>query len=202
MRSDDPFVRVIVSSTGLLSPEPSVLTHPALQRRWALRDRRPSAARRHTGRVATRFAVLLAGDILAIALARGAAFWLVTETADGLFALSDSPLLSGGTRLLLFALITLASVFTAGGHSRHRALNQPIRLFGAVVGTMLLMYAGGIARLSARTRVANRRDIGNRLALAPYGAADIGVVSAACVARTAGRRRGNRGWRTQHREAF
>jgi len=146
MRSDDPFVRVIVSSTGLLSPEPSVLTHPALQRRWALRDRRPSAARRHTGRVATRFAVLLAGDILAIALARGAAFWLVTETADGLFALSDSPLLSGGTRLLLFALITLASVFTAGGHSRHRALNQPIRLFGAVVGTMLLMYAGGIAR--------------------------------------------------------
>src|SRR6266566_6345226 len=120
MRGHDPLFPVTVSSTGLFSPEPSALARPALQRRWALRDRRPSAARRHTGRVATRFAVLLAGDVIAIAVARGVAFSLAAETVNGSIALSDSPLLAGGTRLILFVLITLAAVFTAGGHSRHR----------------------------------------------------------------------------------
>src|SRR5205823_7550994 len=33
-----------------------------------------------------------------------------------------------------------------GGHSRHRALNLPLRLFVAVGGAVLITWAGGIAR--------------------------------------------------------
>jgi len=128
------------------SPGTTVLTHPALQRRSALRERRPHAVRRHTGRVATRFAVLLAGDIVAIFLARAVATWLAAETAFGAASLTATPLIMGGTRFLSLGVITIAAVFAAGGHSRHRALNQPIRLFGAAAGAVLLNYAGGIAR--------------------------------------------------------
>jgi exopolysaccharide biosynthesis polyprenyl glycosylphosphotransferase len=128
------------------SADGPVLVHPALYRRDALRERRPSATRRHTGRVATRFTVLLAGDLVAVLLARVVALWLMNETAFGAAALPGTPLISGGTRLVFLVLITLVSVFTTGGHSRHRALNQPIRIFVAVAGAVLLNYAGGIAR--------------------------------------------------------
>lgn len=113
------------------SSEAVVLPHPALKRRTALRDRRPLALRRHTGRVATRFAVLVAGDVVAILLARAIAMWLYAETLFGLEAFGPTPLVTGGRRFLLLALLTIVAVFTTGGHSRHRALNQPIRLFSA-----------------------------------------------------------------------
>ena len=120
--------------------------HPGLQRRSALRDRRPHAVRRHTGRVATRFAVLLAGDILAIVIARAVAAWLAAASDFGAAAFPGTPLLLGGSRFLIFTLLTIGAVFTTGGHSRHRALNLPIRLFVAVAGAVLLNWAGGIAR--------------------------------------------------------
>jgi len=126
--------------------ESPVLVHPALHRRDALRERRPQAARRHTGRVATRFAVLVAGDVVAVLLARAIALWLLAQTAFGAAALPDTPLIVGGTRFIFLGIITVAAVFATGGHSRHRALNQPIRLFGAVAGAVLLIHAGGIAR--------------------------------------------------------
>jgi exopolysaccharide biosynthesis polyprenyl glycosylphosphotransferase len=127
-------------------PSTAVLPHPALQRRSSLRERRPSAVRRHTGRVATRFAVLLAGDVVAIILARALALWLASETFYGTVAFSDTPLLEGGRRFIIIACLTLVAIFATGGHSRHRALNQPIRLFVAVAGVVLLAWAGGIAR--------------------------------------------------------
>nr|MDQ6873104.1 hypothetical protein [Gemmatimonadota bacterium] len=123
-----------------------VLTHPALQRRSALRERRPHAVRRHTARVATRFVVLLAGDILAIFLARAVAMWLLAETSFGAESLVSTPLVNGGTRFLFLGVLTLVAVFATGGHSRHRALNLPIRLFAAAAGVVLLSWAGGIAR--------------------------------------------------------
>ena len=123
-----------------------VLTHPGLQRRSALRDRRPRAVRRHTGRVATRFAVLLTGDLVAIFIARALALWLAAETARGAEAFSQTPLVVGGRRFIFLGLLTLVAVFATGGHSRHRALNQPIRLFGAAAGAVLVTWAGGIAR--------------------------------------------------------
>ncbi len=133
--------------------ETGVLAYPGLERRSALRDRRPLALRRHTARVATRFAVLVAGDIVAILLARAVAIWLNAETLTGAQAFSSglpfggsSPLVTGGRRMFFLAVMTLVAVFSTGGHSRHRALNQPIRLFVAVVGAALINWAGMIAR--------------------------------------------------------
>jgi exopolysaccharide biosynthesis polyprenyl glycosylphosphotransferase len=102
--------------------------------------------------VATRFAVLVAGDVLAILLARAVAMWLTVETTTGAEAYASglpfgsSPLVSGGRRMVFLAVMTLLAVFTTGGHSRHRALNQPIRLFVAVGGAALINWAGVIAR--------------------------------------------------------
>ena len=135
-----------VTSVHTRSAETKVLSHPALQRRSALRERRPQAVRRHTARVATRFAVLVLGDVLAIFLARAIALWLASETIDGSIAYAGTPLVDGGTRFYLGGLLVLVAVFATGGHSRHRALNLPLRLFLAVAGAVLLMWAGGIAR--------------------------------------------------------
>ena len=128
------------------SAESSVYVHPALHRRDALRERRPHAVRRHTGRVATRFTVLLVGDVVAVLLARAVAIWMLNETTFGSLALPGTPLINGGSRFFFLGLITLVAIFATGGDSRHRALNQPIRLFVAVAGAVMLVYAGGIAR--------------------------------------------------------
>jgi len=122
------------------------LVHPALHRRDALRERRPHATRRHTGRVATRFTVLLAGDVMAALLAQVVAFWLMTETDIGALGLPGTPLIMGGKRFVFLMALTLVAVFATGGHSRHRALNQPLRLFFAVACAVVLNWAGGIAR--------------------------------------------------------
>jgi len=136
----------ILSSAPLISSEAKVLPYPGLQRRTALRERRPHAVRRHTGRVATRFAVLVLGDIVAILIARAVAIWLAMETVNGSLAYNGTPLVDGGTRFLLVGLLILVAIFATGGHSRHRALNLPLRLFTAVAGAVLITWAGGIAR--------------------------------------------------------
>lgn len=146
MAADDDVYPMISPTARSRPSEAPILTHPALQRRSALRERRPRAVRRHTGRVATRFAVLLTGDVFAIFVARAAAMWLAAETANGAQAFSGTPLLDGGRRFFFLAIVTLAAVLATGGHSRHRALNLPIRLFGAAAGAVLVIYAGGIAR--------------------------------------------------------
>ena len=102
--------------------------------------------RRHTGRVATRFAVLLSGDLLAILLSRVLASWLIANTNWAPLAFAGSPLALGGTRFVFLTVLTLVAVFATGGHSRHRALNQPMRLFVAAAGAVLINWAGGIAR--------------------------------------------------------
>src|SRR6266704_1730797 len=103
-----------VPSTRARSSVTTVLSHPALERRSALRDRRPQAVRRHTARVATRFTVLLAGDFVAVLVARAVAFWLLTATAFGSASLPDSPLTRGPTRFTFVVVITLIAVFTTG----------------------------------------------------------------------------------------
>ncbi len=146
MPGDEDTHPVILTSAPSRSPEAKVLPHPALQRRSTLRERRPHAVRRHTGRVATRFAVLVTGDIVAIFIARAVALWLAAETFNGSLAYSETPLVQGGTRFVFLGALTLVAIFATGGHSRHRALNLPIRLFVAVGGAVLLIWAGGIAR--------------------------------------------------------
>jgi exopolysaccharide biosynthesis polyprenyl glycosylphosphotransferase len=146
MAADDDVDLMNPPSVRPRSAETPVLVHPALHRRDALRERRPRAVRRHTGRVATRFTVLLVGDVVAILLARADASWLMAETSFRAVALPGTPMITGGTRYVILGILTLAAVFATGGHSRHRALNQPMRLFVAVAGVVLLIWAGGIAR--------------------------------------------------------
>src|SRR5215210_3860440 len=100
MVADDDSYLVKPPSVRLRPTETGVLSHPALHRRDALRERRPRAVRRHTGRVATRFTVLLIGDLIAILLARAVALWLMAETAFGAVALPGTPLITGGTRFV------------------------------------------------------------------------------------------------------
>src|ERR1700674_2015332 len=83
MIADDDVYPMILPTARSRPAETQVLPHPALQRRTALRDRRPRAVRRHTGRVATRFAVLLTGDVIAIFIARVIALWLAADTVWG-----------------------------------------------------------------------------------------------------------------------
>ena len=135
-----------IGSARAVPGDNTVLKLRGLERRSALLDRRPRALRRHTTRVATRFAVLLAGDIVGILLARAIAFWLYTETVRGAEAFGPSPLIPDGRHGIFLAVITLIAIFAAGGHSRHRALNQPIRIFGAVAGACLINWAPIIAR--------------------------------------------------------
>ncbi|HJQ10195.1 MAG TPA: sugar transferase [Gemmatimonadaceae bacterium] len=146
MAADDDGDFMTSPAAGSRPSETAVLIHPALRRRDALRERRPRAVRRHTARVATRFTVLLAGDIVAILVARALAIWAVRETEFGALSLPNTPLITGGSRFAVLAILALAAVFATGGHSRHRALNQPMRLFVAVAGAVLLNWSGGIAR--------------------------------------------------------
>jgi exopolysaccharide biosynthesis polyprenyl glycosylphosphotransferase len=90
--------------------------------------------------------VLVAGDLVAIVLARMLALWLFAETELGAEAFGPSPLVTDGRRLVFLAGLTLLAVFTNGGHSRHRVLNQPIRLFVAAAAACLVNWAGLIAR--------------------------------------------------------
>lgn len=137
-------ISVIPANT--VQSDDGILRLRGLERRSELLDRRPQALRRHTTRVATRFAVLLVGDILGILLARTIALWFFLETERGAEAFGPSPLLPDARHGLVLAVLTLVSIFAAGGHSRHRALNQPIRLFGAVAGACLINWAPIIAR--------------------------------------------------------
>ena len=146
MAADDYVYPMMGPSTRPRSSETPILSHPALQRRSALRDRRPRAVRRHTGRVATRFAVLVTGDLLAILLSRAAVAWFMADTSWAPIAFAGSPLALGGSRFVFVTILALVAVFATGGHSRHRALNQPVRLFVAAAGVVLINWAGGIAR--------------------------------------------------------
>jgi exopolysaccharide biosynthesis polyprenyl glycosylphosphotransferase len=146
MFADDHSLRMIFPAARSNPAEITVLTHPALRRRATLRERRPQAVRRHTARVAIRFAVLLIGDLIAIFIARAIALWLSATTVNGALAYRETPLVSGDARFIFLSVLTIVAVFATGGHSRHRALNQPIRLFVAVAGSVLITWAGGIAR--------------------------------------------------------
>lgn len=132
------------SSAGTLGP--GVFSHPALVRRSALRDRRPRAVRRHTGRVATRFAILLAGDLVAVLVARAAVLWAIGAEPWAAEVFRSSPLATGGRGFGLLILLTLTAVFITGGHSRHRGLNQPARLMGSAALAALLSWAPMLVR--------------------------------------------------------
>lgn len=118
----------------------------ALRRRFALHERRPDKVRRHSLRVATRFAVLVAGDLFAIWMAREAllsGFWKGLAPAEVMTASA----LTGRVQLLAWLTVaTLVALLLSGSYSRHRALNHPIRvLIAAAMASMPLVISFAIS---------------------------------------------------------
>jgi exopolysaccharide biosynthesis polyprenyl glycosylphosphotransferase len=82
-------------------------------------------------RVATRYAVLVAGDILAIALVRELVLsGIFSGTLFG-SVLKASPLAGDFRAFVQLVIATLIPLVITGSHSRHRALNNPIRILAA-----------------------------------------------------------------------
>ena len=113
-----------------------------LRVRTRLRERRPVAVRRHTGRTATRFIILLAGDAIAFLvyqaiaklIERGSILRIIAgDTGRALTANpADSAYFAGA---LFFCL------FITGSYSRHRALNRGIRLLSsAALASVLTLW--------------------------------------------------------------
>lgn len=87
--------------------------------------------RRHTKRVATRFVVLLAGDMGALVAVR---FILDFIGFAGVVSptLLAPTLLTGDPRRFVLLMVSFAgALFITGSHSRHRALNESVRLWVA-----------------------------------------------------------------------
>jgi len=110
-----------------------ILPRSALLRRSALRDRRPHAVRRHTKRVATRFGILLVGDLAALLIARALLEFGRAESVNASGVFASTPLTADPRHFGIFLLSALVALFATGSHSRHRALNLPVRLFGAAL---------------------------------------------------------------------
>jgi exopolysaccharide biosynthesis polyprenyl glycosylphosphotransferase len=113
-----------------------------LRVRTRLRERRPVAVRRHTGRTATRFFILIAGDAIAflVYLAISKALHSIaalTVAASGLArALAANPADS-----VYFAGALFACLFITGSYSRHRALNRGVRLLSsAALASVLTLW--------------------------------------------------------------
>jgi exopolysaccharide biosynthesis polyprenyl glycosylphosphotransferase len=108
-----------------------------LRVRTRLRERRPITVRRHSGRTATRFFVLLAGDALALFVYQALARILEQSTVLGTrlgHALTANPSDSA-----YFAAALFFSLFITGSYSRHRALNRSIRLLSSAALASVLV---------------------------------------------------------------
>jgi exopolysaccharide biosynthesis polyprenyl glycosylphosphotransferase len=114
-----------------------------LRIRNRLRERRPLAVKRHTGRLATRFVVLLAGDALAFVVYQMVAKMLQRGPFVGAFlrdrlgpAMTANP--ADG---LYFAGALFTALFVTGSYSRHRALNGSVRLLtsAALASSIILV---------------------------------------------------------------
>ncbi len=82
-------------------------------------------------RVATRYAVLFAGDILAIALVRELVLSGVFSGTLFGSVVSATPLGGDFRAFAQLVVATLIPLAITGSHSRHRALNNPIRILAA-----------------------------------------------------------------------
>ncbi|MBA3656011.1 MAG: sugar transferase [Gemmatimonadaceae bacterium] len=129
-----------MSSRAINAEASPTQNRAALRLRFALHERRPRKIRNHTMRVATRFAVLVFGDVLAMVMLRevihaGVFARLIPSDVYAATAFTGT----GQTFALLVAATLTALVFT-GCHSRHRALNHPIRvLIAASIASISLI---------------------------------------------------------------
>ncbi len=121
----------LTQSPGNISPSPYGAS--ALHVRTRLRERRPVSVKRHTARIATRLAVLLAGDLLAIALCQVVALAAVSgQLLPGPLAAQLSRASGVGYPAgVTFGLALIGGLVVTGNYSRHRRLNGTLRLLAA-----------------------------------------------------------------------
>jgi len=143
------------------SPGPAVgTTRPGspLHVRTRLRERRPVSVKRHTARIATRIAVLLAADVttmficaLVADIAANGEGWIAAQFARAVAAGYGSP---------IFGAVLFLSLVATGSYSRHRSLNAKLRLLAGsalacgfvlwrLVGKADLLTASAIYSLTA-----------------------------------------------------
>lgn len=108
-------------------------------------------------RVATRYAVLVAGDILAIALVRELVLsGIFTGTLFG-SVVGATPLAGDFRAFAQLVVATLVPLVITGSHSRHRALNNPIRILAATavasLPQVIPLAVGGRMSLALQTMV-------------------------------------------------
>ncbi len=113
-----------------------------LRVRVRLRERRPVAVRRHTGRTATRFLILIAGDAIAFLVYQAIAKLLERASALGLFAgRLATALTANPADSAYFAAALFFCLFITGSYSRHRALNRSVRLLSsAALASVLTLW--------------------------------------------------------------
>lgn len=104
-----------------------------LRVRSQLRERRPISVRRHTGRLATRFVVLLAGDLCALLGYQALSVGLADVSLAGRFLWAQN--------LGVFAVFLIGALFVTGSYSRHRGLNESIRLAASAAIASLVVLA-------------------------------------------------------------
>jgi exopolysaccharide biosynthesis polyprenyl glycosylphosphotransferase len=117
------------------SPGPAMASGRAespLHVRTRLRERRPVSVRRHTARIATRLAVLLGGDVLAMFVCAIVADFAASESAlGGWVAAEFARAIAANYGGPIFGLALFLSLVATGNYSRHRSLNGKVRILAA-----------------------------------------------------------------------
>lgn len=105
----------------------------ALNVRTRLRERRPVSVKRHSARIATRLAVLLAGDVAAVAICRFVATIAISSglPLGGLDSALSRAIGAAYATGLNFGIVLIACLIVTGNYSRHRRLNGALRLLAA-----------------------------------------------------------------------
>ncbi|HEU4880000.1 MAG TPA: exopolysaccharide biosynthesis polyprenyl glycosylphosphotransferase [Gemmatimonadaceae bacterium] len=112
---------------------PAAFGASPLRTRTRLRERRPVSVKRHSARIATRFGVLLMGDIAAIIVCEllSAVAAQSSVLGRGIATQFSRALEAGYGAGFNFGLAVIASLIITGNYSRHRRLNGRLRLLAA-----------------------------------------------------------------------
>jgi exopolysaccharide biosynthesis polyprenyl glycosylphosphotransferase len=124
------------------SPGPAVgstRTGSPLHVRTRLRERRPVSVKRHTARIATRLAVLLAADVSAMFICAFVAD--ISVTGEGWLSAEFARATASGYGSPIFGAVLFLSLVATGSYSRHRSLNGKLRLLaGSALACGLVLW--------------------------------------------------------------
>src|SRR5688500_1649645 len=129
------------------APRVIPVSRPALERRARYAERQPSAIRRRSARVLSRFAVIVLFDLVALLAARTAASSFlepvtVPASASSGFTSAGPLAPPGAPASLVFPAVLLTGLLLSGSYARQRVFVGGLRVFAATVGATL---ATGVA---------------------------------------------------------